>query len=43
MNELFKQAGMELPELLGKEISEVEAEKAASEPPVEHLDTEIIE
>ena len=39
LNELFKQAGMELPELLGKEIAEVEAEKDAPE----HLETEIVE
>ena len=29
MNELFKQAGMELPELLGKDITEAEAEPTA--------------
>ena len=37
LNELFKQAGMELPELLGKDVPD--AETAAPE----HLETEIVE
>ena len=43
--ELFKQAGMELPELLGKEIAEAEAEKAqtAGSEDVPQVKTELVE
>ena len=46
LNELFKQAGMELPEFLGKEIEEAAAEKAAklaAEQDVPHVETEIVD
>ena len=41
LNELFKQAGMELPDLLGKEIAEAEAERAAAETPL--VEAELVE
>lgn len=41
LNELFKQAGMELPDLLGKEIAEAEAERAAAEAPL--VEAELVE
>ncbi len=48
LSELFKQAGMELPEFLGKEIDEAAAERAAklaqeAEDETPHVDTELVE
>ena len=48
MNDLFKQAGMELPEFLGKELEEAAAERAAklaaqAEADVPHVDSELVE
>ena len=46
LNELFKQAGMELPELLGKDIeaaAAARAEELAKEQGIPHVETEIVE
>ncbi len=48
MNDLFKQAGMELPDFLGKELEEAAAERAAklaaeAEANVPHVDSELVE
>ncbi|MBQ8927366.1 MAG: flotillin family protein [Oscillospiraceae bacterium] len=42
LNELFKQAGMELPEFLGKDLEEAAAQ-AAAEAEVPHVESEIVE
>ena len=46
LNELFKQAGMELPELLGKDIeaaAAARAEELAKKQGIPHVETEIVE
>lgn len=48
LNELFQQAGMELPDFLGKEIAEAAEQRAAqlaadAEQDAPHVDTEIVE